>query len=66
MDEAEKNLQEKGVAMPVIYVDKGNEKVTNFYKRKHWELCPDVIPMVKKIKLVFFSIEFSGFLSILT
>ncbi|MBU4242510.1 MAG: GNAT family N-acetyltransferase [Nanoarchaeota archaeon] len=50
MDEAEKNLLERGVAIPVIYVDKENEKVTNFYKKRHWELCPDAIPMVKKIK----------------
>jgi len=50
MDEAERNLLKRGVAMPVIYVDKENEKVTNFYKKRHWEICPDAIPMVKKIK----------------
>jgi len=50
MDEAEKNLMEKGVQTPVIYVDKENQKLVDFYRKRNWETCPGTMPMIKQLE----------------
>ncbi len=50
MDKAEENLLARGVNKPIIYVGMENRKVVDFYKKRNWDMCPSVIPMVKKLE----------------
>jgi len=49
MDKAEKILKKRSIKQPTLFIEKDNEKIIEFYKKRDWFVLYEVLCMEKKI-----------------